>query len=169
MGGVDTLSRVIIPYSIQRKGLKWYRKIGELFLDFAIYNSFVVWKKLNPASKDDHLKFRINLIKDIITHHLNMQPNADPGPGEPIIAAHNHNPLRLIERHFPAKKNQAVNRKKSRCVRCNIMGIRKEVIYECRQCNVALCVVPCFEIYHTRRNIADSDVDSDDDSDSSVE
>ena len=33
MGGVDHLSRVIVPYSIQQKGdNKWYRKIVELFI-----------------------------------------------------------------------------------------------------------------------------------------
>ena len=37
IGGVDTLSRVIIPYNIQRKdGNKWYRKIGELFIEIVI-------------------------------------------------------------------------------------------------------------------------------------
>ena len=46
MGGVDNLSCVIIPYSIQRKGLKWYRKIGELFLELAIYNSYIVRKTI---------------------------------------------------------------------------------------------------------------------------
>ena len=51
MGGVDTLSRVIKPYSIQKRGLKWYRKIGELFIDITLYNAFIVWKKLNPNNK----------------------------------------------------------------------------------------------------------------------
>ena len=44
--GVDSLSRVIIPYSIQRKTPKWYKKIGELF--------------------NDQVKFRMDLVKTII-------------------------------------------------------------------------------------------------------
>lgn len=51
MGGVDTLSRVLIPYSSQRKGIKWYRKLAELFLDICVYNAFIVYKKLNPGNK----------------------------------------------------------------------------------------------------------------------
>ena len=70
MGGVDSLSRVIIPYSIQRKALKWYKKIGEHFLDFAIYNAYIIWKKANIQLKDDQLKFRMNLVKTIIIFHL---------------------------------------------------------------------------------------------------
>jgi len=48
MGGVDTLSRVIIPFSVQRKGLKWYRKLAELFIDISVYNAYILWKKLHP-------------------------------------------------------------------------------------------------------------------------
>ena len=68
MGGVDNLSRVLDPYSCQRKSLKWYRKITELFLDVSIYNSFVVWRELND-SKDTHLNFRLKLITEIISWH----------------------------------------------------------------------------------------------------
>ena len=42
MGGVDTLSRNLDPYSCQRKTLKWYRKLAELFIDITIYNSYVI-------------------------------------------------------------------------------------------------------------------------------
>ena len=68
MGGVDTLSRVIYPYSIQRKGLKWYRKVAELFIDINIYNSFVLWKKINNVD-GTHLGFRQKLINEIISFH----------------------------------------------------------------------------------------------------
>ena len=36
MGGVDTLSCVLIPYSSQRRGIKWYRKIEKLFVDICV-------------------------------------------------------------------------------------------------------------------------------------
>ena len=43
MGGVDLLSRVLISYSCQMRGVKWYRKLAELFLDVTLYNSFIAW------------------------------------------------------------------------------------------------------------------------------
>jgi len=166
MGGVDTLSRVINPYSIQKKGLKWYRKIGELFIDIAIYNAFIVWKKLNVGDKTNHLQFRQNLAKAIVTFHLSGQCTPCPGRGETVNQR--NNPLRLIERHFPTQKNQATGRKRSRCVRCTKMGIRRETTFECRKCDVALCAVPCFEIYHTLVDITNGfdDVHNSDDSES---
>ena len=45
MGGVENLIRVIVPYCVQRKGMKWYRKIAALFIELAIYNTYIVWKK----------------------------------------------------------------------------------------------------------------------------
>ena len=56
MGGVDNLSQVIIPCNIQRKGgNKLYRKTGELFIEIAIYNAFVILQKSHQTTQ---LKFR---------------------------------------------------------------------------------------------------------------
>ena len=33
MDGVDTLSRAVIPYTRERRGVKWYGKLAELFLE----------------------------------------------------------------------------------------------------------------------------------------
>ena len=97
MGEVDTLSRVLIPYSSQRRGIKWYRKIAELFVDICVYNSYILWKKLNPdQSRFDHLRFRKQLIKELITFHSygatkknkTGKKNSD------------ENPMHLTDRHF---------------------------------------------------------------------
>ena len=45
MGGVDLVSRVLIPYSSQRRGVKWYRKIGEMYLDISGYNIFICGRR----------------------------------------------------------------------------------------------------------------------------
>ena len=58
MGGVDLVSRVLIPYSSQRHEVKWYRNIAELYLDISLYNSVILWKKMNPDKQNvDHLSY----------------------------------------------------------------------------------------------------------------
>ena len=148
MGGVDTLSRVINPYLIQRKGLKWYRKIAELFIDICIYNSFVLWQKLNNNINLTHLAFRNKLIEEIISFHLFGQQAFQTG-------SHNRpNPMRLTERHFirriPQKNGGRIRRN---CIRCTTMGKRVASMYYCPSCNVTLCVDECFEVYHTKKYI----------------
>jgi len=161
MGGVDLLSRVVIPYSAQRRGVKWYPKLAELFLDIAVYNAYIVWKKMNPETKRkkslSHLEFRKQLINDMITaHSFGMRTNGSTGPK-------NTHPL-ATERHFPSryigfgkKKNAQIS-----CVVCKARLKRKDTRYMCSICNVGLCIIPCFELYHTKHNYKEYETDSSD-------
>ena len=47
------------------------------------------------------------------------------------------------------------------------MGIRNDTSFKCRKCNLALCIEPCFEIYHTQRNFISENNNSDEDNSSS--
>ncbi|KAF2897257.1 hypothetical protein ILUMI_08918 [Ignelater luminosus] len=63
-------------------------------------------------------------------------------------------PTRLSGRHFldcfPPSQKRKHNVKQ--CVVCSAKKVRKEVVYFCEQCQVALCPVPCFKMYHTLLN-----------------
>lgn len=63
-------------------------------------------------------------------------------------------PLRFQEKHFPAvyisDKSKSQNPMR-RCAMCSKKGKRRTSRYYCKQCNVGLCVVPCFELYHTQQ------------------
>ena len=79
MGGVDLLSRVIIPYSIQREGgNKWYKKIGNLFTELSVSNASIVLKNLDN-SVINQLTFSQQPIEEIITVHLSGQPKLSAG------------------------------------------------------------------------------------------
>lgn len=70
------------------------------------------------------------------------------------------NPLRVVERHFP--NYVPVTGKKSnptrKCVVCSKATdskgkkCRRESRYQCTECDVGLCVTPCFKKYHTVEN-----------------
>ena len=140
MGRADLLNPVIVPYSIQQKGgNKWYKKIMELFIKLPVYNAFIVWKKLNNST-NTQLIFRHELIQEIITIQLNGQSllNADRGPAR---LSQNNDPLRLKGSHFIRKKARG---KRGRSVRCNRMGVRHEVMFECLTCNISLCMSHTF-------------------------
>jgi len=79
MGGIDNLSRVLVLCALARKGVKWYRKLTEVFIDFAIYNAFIVWKKLTQ-SKKTNFQFREQLVDAIIMFHFNGRGSSCPGP-----------------------------------------------------------------------------------------
>ena len=112
MGGADTLSCVIIPYTCQQRGLKWYRKLGELFLEICVYNSFWIWQKLNPDKSINNSKFRKLLIEELIMYHSHGSRPHQTGPRN-----FGGNPLRLLKRHFisiyPNKCKQSNSKFKS--------------------------------------------------------
>ena len=146
-----------------RKGVKWYRKLAEVFLDFSVYNSYIIWKNLNPEEirkkPTSHLEYRQDLIKAIITHHVHGDATSYR---RGLTSGVHQNPLRLKEKHFisPIATMPGKYAKRRECVRCNVMKKRKDSTYECRQCDGAFCLFPCFEIYHTRLYY-DRDIDND--------
>ena len=101
------------------------------------------------------------LIKEIITWHSYGSTSNKFGP-------HVHDqPLRL-EKHFIRKMSQVPKKQKRKCVRCHLLGVRRETFYQCESCgNIPLCVEPCFEIYHSRRDIKSNLYDDEDISGSS--
>ena len=148
MGGVDTLSRVIVPYMCQRRGVKWYRKLAKLFLEICVYNSFCIWQKLNPDKSFDNLKFRKLLIEELIMYHSHGSRPRQAGPQNC-----GGNPLRLFERHFISIYPNRCSKKKYpqvNCVRCYAMKKQKDTRYWCSKCGLGLCLLECFEVYHTK-------------------
>ena len=160
MGGVDLLSRVLKPYITQRRGIKWFRKIAELLLDMSIYNAFIVFKKLNPQKRIDHLTFRLDLAEQLIQTHLH---GYRPPLGNKSAPGEHNNLVRLVEKHFITKLPATPHKRRAQraCVRCTKIGRRRDTRYWCMQCGVALCLENCFQVYHTEAdNTQDSDIDS---------
>ena len=150
VGGVDLLSQVLIPYFTQRRGVKRYRKIGQLMLDISVYNSFIAYQKLNPENGiKDHLRYRMELMEEILTHHLFgvalYQAGTTPS-----------NMLRLNERHFISQVPSTPGKPHAqrRCIRCAKLETRRNTRFWCRRCGVGLCLSNCFEVYHTLKDFA---------------
>lgn len=152
MGGVDRLDQHLHDYPTTRKrGKKYYKKIFFHIVDMCVWNAFVLYQK--NGGQRNHLEFRKTLIeKLIIKFNTNTKkvgrPSSQPGP------------LRLIERHFP-EHVPPTEKKAAPCRYCAVCCSkrdekgkkkRKETRYYCRHCNVGLCAVPCFMLYHTQLN-----------------
>lgn len=116
-----------------------------------MWNAFVLYRK--NGGENSNLEFRKKLIEKIIGKFHTYtkksgRPSTQPGP------------LRLTERHFP--EFVPPTEKKTKPYRCCAVccskkdekgkKIRKETRYFCRNCNVGLCAVPCFMVYHTQLN-----------------
>ena len=154
MNGVDKNDQNVAAYAARRKSTKWYKKLVFHMLDLVRFQAYILYTKETerPVSQ---LKFIQELIHGLV-ERADLPPVAlgRPRQGMPL--------QRLTARHFPSflpstdKKAHATRR----CCVCSVptghrreRGVRaprrKETRYQCSECGVALCVVPCFEIYHT--------------------
>lgn len=152
MGGVDKSDQCLSYYPVMRnKQRKYYKKIFRHLLNQAVWNSFVLYKKqLGPLT---HLDFRLKLIERLIEESSPIQQALPRG----IVPKTSENVIRLTGRHFPSHVPDKETRKRPsrKCVVCamktneNGKRVRRETRIECADCNVGLCVVPCFKLYHT--------------------
>lgn len=154
MGGVDKVDQRLQDYPLTRKRRKrYYKKIFFHIVDFALWNSYLLY--LKSGGEATALKYRLQVIDETIKKY--HTPMMSSKVGRPSSVPH---PLRLTERHFPdvVPPTEKKSNPTRQCVVCSRKRdasgkrLRKESRYCCLVCDVALCVTPCFRIYHTKNN-----------------
>ncbi|KAK2574752.1 hypothetical protein KPH14_013001 [Odynerus spinipes] len=145
MGSVDHVDMVLSTLHSHRKCLKWYKKLFFHLLDLSLYNSYILHQSVT-GKKQKYNEFQLKVIKQILQKY--PQNRKSTGGGRRNIE---NLPYRLTERHFPSKTlNAEGNVSRRKCVVCKKQNQRKDTPYQCKKCNVGLCVDNCFEIYHTQ-------------------
>lgn len=149
MAGVDKMDQIISVQTSARKGVKkYYKKIFLRLLDIAALNCHVIYK--TNGGRKCFLDFKLQLIEEIISKYGSdiyclKKPSSDLSLG-PC-------PARLSGRHFlvetgPHDENSD-KKVQRQCVYCALLKKKKRSIYSCDVCQLTLCVVPCFKLYHT--------------------
>lgn len=150
MCGVDRMDQLISYYTPLRKTLKWYRKVVLQLIDFAAVNAFLIYKKVGGRKRQKWFR------KEIITSLLmcSNRPEKLSVQTSSCFSRNKSEDLsRLSGQHFldliPATESKSAPHRK--CIVCHKKGRRRETKYVCKVCfsKPALCVVPCFEIYHS--------------------
>ncbi|CAH2002249.1 unnamed protein product [Acanthoscelides obtectus] len=149
MGAVDRCDMLYSSTETIRKSIKCYKKIFFHLLDISILNAHALYQ-LKTGKKLPLIDFQLQLVKQLLDEHKKAHPRLVAGRANEDFS------LRLTERHFPSLTEQRNEQNKlvpRRCVVCSKRRKRRETTYRCLKCDVALCVVPCFEHYHTLKKI----------------
>ncbi|CAF3240747.1 unnamed protein product [Rotaria sp. Silwood2] len=147
MGTVDKADMQISFVECVRKSVKWYKKLFFHLLDISVFNSYLLYK-MKTRKKLQFIDFRLQLIREI----LQVYSTPKPTTGRHMLGS---NPTRLTARHFPSLVPQTTDRQNPQkiCVVCAHASRRPkqrtDSRYMCKDCNVGLCVIGCFEEYHT--------------------
>ena len=158
MGGVDKHDQKLASFSILRRSLKWYRKLFIYLFDMMLLNSSIIFYKYiklkkTDSKQDQFTKFRMNLAEQILS-------DVRLPDYKSRIVGQADNPLRFenkkcILEYIPktAKKLNPT----LRCKYCSLLKVRRETVYRCKNCMVALHK-KCFAKYHNKYNKIDSNI-----------
>jgi hypothetical protein len=150
MGGVDRHDQVLASFPVMRRFVKGYRKMAFYMMDIAIFNSYVIYKKLKKGNNDkrNYVDYRVDLAEQIL-ENVTL-----PEYGTRGRQSHGDTPTRLQAKtwaHFP-RNIPPTEKKKNPTRACRVCASNKkrsETTWECDKCLVALHVPECFRKYHT--------------------
>ena len=163
MGAVDRSDMMISSIDCTRKSIKWYVKVFFHSMDITLLNAHAMFLT-QQEKKVPFAKFHLEVIRQLLERYFTALTLATNVFVKNIFFRYSSieaKPLpfdqgnaRLTERHFPALVPRKEG-KKSATRRCRVCSQtkagpkkRKESSYMCRECDVGLCAVPCFGIYH---------------------
>ena len=152
MGGVDLSDMLIMLYKINFKSRKWYMRIFYFFLDLAVVNAWLIYRRVMKRINNNR-PLRLVDFKEDISEGLLQAPQ--PKRGRP-----SQSPATSKKRQRPVTPAQSIrydsishlpeySEKRLRCKLC----IQGQSRIKCSKCNVGLCITKekdCFIKYHTK-------------------
>ncbi|XP_035214639.1 piggyBac transposable element-derived protein 4-like [Stegodyphus dumicola] len=142
---IEKLGMTLSSTEYVRKSIKWYKILFLHLLDLSILNARALHKVLT-GKNFTIAKFELTLIREMLDKYKEQNKSVEEKTS--LLP-------RLVERHFLSLYVSERSKKKNpvtRCIVCSKHNNRRETRYWCFKCRVGLCVVPCFEMYHTRED-----------------
>ena len=153
MGGVDLADQMLKSFSVVRKSHKAWKKLFAYGLEVCLLNSFIIMRRANPSSKQEFLRFRINIAPQLIAGQ-SFRARIGRHISQPLSEV---DPLRLNGQYHPLEFTDS----RRDCVVCakvvQVQGPHKnkrsKSAVQCEICKVRLCVnkqKSCWNMWHTR-------------------
>lgn len=141
MKGTDRQDQMMSYYPLERKTLRWYKKIFVHIIHMCLTNSYMLYnmnRVENGLKKVTLFKFRLEVIEELLP------------PKTPAISPRQKRPAQheLVKNDETCKKGFT---KRKNCRVCYKEGKKnKQSIYICSGCpgKPALCAIGCFEKFH---------------------
>jgi hypothetical protein len=146
MSGIDRADQMVKYYSSPRKQSRWYKKVLFHLLDITVWNTFFIYKIRFDCGSMRFKDFRDILIKSMLKVPL------DKTALQFFKNLNEKEPKKRLSGHYHEKIRSPPNFKREvyykNCKVCTKNKIRKQTQYQCRECDVPLCVGICFEDFH---------------------
>ncbi|XP_033740586.1 piggyBac transposable element-derived protein 4-like [Pecten maximus] len=161
MGAVDRCDQMVAYAGFDRRTLKWWKKVFFHMLGLAVLNSYILYKQ-QTANPVLHRIFRRQLVSQLVSAAEISGPQQKGRRRQSAEVLQ-----RLTARHFIGY-SPSTGRKAHASRKCIVCGpaetdlfrsqhpgetvpksCGRMTCFQCKQCQVALCVEPCFELFHT--------------------
>lgn len=143
MGGVDVGDQMLSKFHTRRRCETAYKKIFFYFIDMMLQNSYIIFKN-NKKDRAFHV-YKQRLAEEMIEKYLAKGRVRE-------ASSINDSLTRYTGQHFPIRIPPTLargNKTSKRCVVCLSMLVRKETVFKCDVCDVALCI-DHFKKYHVK-------------------
>ena len=159
MRGVDRHDQVLSYYNPLRKSFKWYKMVVLHTIDMAAGNAHTVYKKLWWLTDPD-LVFVDSWIRNLLSPDAEISARAKVSTGSMQglwLVTLGGQQRALYWMHTTVWGVHQKGEPLKTCVVCTAKGVRKETRYCCEtwSSKPALCIIPCFELFHTVRNLSE--------------
>lgn len=152
MGGVDLMDQLLALYPLRRRNKKWYIRVFMHFMDVAIVNSWILFKKQTNASID-LLEFKASVARGLINLGLGIENKR----GRPRSAT----PPGILKKRLPMNRAPDEIRRDpighwpkltgiKNARRCHSPACQRKTKYICKRCNEPCCP-DCFDFFHTKK------------------
>lgn len=147
MGGVDLMDRMIAHYPHSTKGKRWYLRVFFHFLNVAIVNAWILYKK--NVEIITLVEFKAALVSSLIyTGRARMAPKKRGRPSE-IVSVEKKSRRKVPNEvrfdgvnHYPKKTDE------KNAQRCSDGTCSRRTRYMCEKCQRFLCP-ECFRSFHS--------------------
>ncbi|CAH2094173.1 unnamed protein product [Euphydryas editha] len=157
MGGVDRFDHLRCSYDVSRRSKKWWFRLFYFCVDLCIVNSFLLYttnKRVhNPLSQ---LHFRLSLARGLINGYTSGKRSLEREPQylkkKPKMSNNSQKKIGVDKEirlsNVGIHKHEKIETWR-RCRMCSTKTNNKRSKIQCSTCKVALCVVPCFDLFHS--------------------
>ena len=140
MGGVDLSDQLTELYDVDRKSLKWWKKVFYKLLLTAAVNAWIICKELRNKPSMPFLSFLVNLAEALISKgRENASVIRKRSYGRSNLSSKN---LLNVGDHLPVMIPT-----RRRCKSCSQKKVEMRTKTMCSACNIPLCN-KCFFSYH---------------------
>ena len=168
MGCVDRSDQMLSYMCMRRRTVKWYKKVMLHLFDLVELQAYLLYKQ-KSSQPVKHRVFRRDLVTQIVqsTNIAPPKPKGRPRKEPQNLQRVEKNPE---EQHFLERIPTADNKAQlyRQCIVCTegmvkaLTSLGRDIPrrpghnsqYQCDTCHQALCVTPCFKIYHTKVDYA---------------